>query len=97
MATNDRTAKWMNFMRAISSEGYGRIRFYKQVRKNLKEDKSFRAYFEGETRELPEFYINIVKRDLGKWYQWLPKGALAHNENAYMQKSSPVKHELVPA
>ncbi|MCW3118856.1 MAG: radical protein [Chitinophagaceae bacterium] len=96
MATNDRTAKWMNFMRAISSEGYGRIRFYREVRKNLKEDKKFRAYFEGETRELPAFYTNIIQKDLGVWWEWLPKGAIEHNENAYMQKSSPIKHELTP-
>lgn len=33
MATANRSAKWMNLMRAVSSEGYGRLRFYRQVRK----------------------------------------------------------------
>jgi hypothetical protein len=88
MATPGRTAKWMNFMRAISSEGYGRIRFYKKVRKNLLEDKNFRAYFEGETTELPDFYTQMIERDLGIWWQWLPKGALSHNPNAYLQKTA---------
>ena len=46
-ATKDYTNRWMNFMRAISNEGHGRLRFYRQVRKNLAEDKSFRDYFEG--------------------------------------------------
>lgn len=87
-ATSAFTSKWMNVMRAISNEGYGRIRFYKMVRKNLKEDPSFRAYFEGETRQLPLFYFNIIKRDLGPWMQWLPEGALDHDENAYMHKTS---------
>jgi hypothetical protein len=80
------TAKWMNFMRAISSEGYGRIRFYRTIRKHLLEDRSFRAYFEGETRQLPEFYKNIIQKDLGIWWQWLPKGALEHDPNAYLHK-----------
>ena len=54
------TSKWMNLMRAISSEGYGRLRFYRQIRENLVHNKSFRSYFEGETTELPVLYKNII-------------------------------------
>ena len=82
------TAKWMNLMRAVSSEGYGRIRYFRQVRDRLVNDRSFRAYFEGETTELPEFYTNIVKKDLGQWYDWLPEGALQHDQNAYLHKQA---------
>jgi hypothetical protein len=78
----------MNFMRAVSSEGYGRIRFFKKVRHNLVHDRSFRAYFESETKQLPQFYTNIIQKDLGQWWQWLPKGALDHDENAYLRKSA---------
>ena len=87
MAISDFTSKWMNFMRAISNEGLGRIRFYKMVRENLKVNRSFRAYFEGETRQLPEFYLNIIRRDLGTWMHWLPEGALEHDPDAYMHKT----------
>lgn len=87
-ATSEFTSKWMNVMRAVSNEGYGRIRFYKMVRKNLKEDRAFRAYFEGETKQLPSFYLNIIKKDLGPWMQWLPAGALEHDQNAYMHKNT---------
>src|SRR5207245_3652786 len=45
-ATSGQTVGWMNFMRAISSEGWGRIRFYKKVRQQLLEDKNFRDFFE---------------------------------------------------
>lgn len=86
-ATTQFTSKWMNFMRAISSEGHGRIRFYKKVRKNLIEDRQFRQYFEGETAQLPAFYSNIIEKDLGEWWQWLPKGAMEHNPNAYLLKN----------
>jgi hypothetical protein len=86
MATSGITSKWMNFMRAISSEGYGRIRFFKLVREQLIQDRAFRRYFEGETELLPAFYKNIIERDLGVWWQWLPKGALEHNPNAYLEK-----------
>ncbi|HEX2533136.1 MAG TPA: radical SAM protein [Chitinophagaceae bacterium] len=86
-ASKTRTTRLMNVMRAVSSEGWGRLRFYRQVRKHLVEDRAFRAYFEGETRELPPFYLNIIKKDLGVWWQWLPEGALEHDPNAYLHKS----------
>jgi hypothetical protein len=86
-ATSHFTANWMNFMRAISSEGYGRIRFFKMIRKNLVEDRSFRGYFEGETTQLPRFYSNIIQKELGIWWQWLPDGALEHDQNAYLHKN----------
>lgn len=85
-ATPNFTPRWMNFMRAVSSEGYGRLKFYHQIRKNLVEDKNFRKYFEGETSELPSFYTNIIKNTLGKWWEWLPEGAIEHNPNAYLEK-----------
>ena len=87
MATPNLTSKWMSFMRAISSEGYGRIRFYSRVRENLIHDRAFRKYFEGETKELPVFYKNIIKQDLGIWGQWLPENAMEHNPNIYLQKT----------
>ncbi|MDX2047013.1 MAG: radical SAM protein [Chitinophagaceae bacterium] len=86
------TSKWMNFMRAVSQEGHGRIRFYKTVRQNLIENKPFRDYFERETDELPEFYVNIIKRDLGAWYEWLPEGSLQHDANAYLHKTAGKKN-----
>ena len=86
-ATSDLTSRWMNTMRAISNEGYGRIRFYKTVRDLLKKDPSFLAYFEGENAALPEFYLKVIERDLGRWMQWLPKSALDHDQNAYLNKN----------
>lgn len=86
-AAKNTTTRWMNLMRAISSEGYGRLRFYRQVRKRLVEDKTCRRYFEGESQELPSFYRDIIRRDLGAWWGWLPEGALEHNHQAYLHKS----------
>lgn len=90
--TPGNTAKWMNFMRAISSEGYGRLRFYRKIRENLIHDRSFRDFFEGESRELPSFYKNIIQKDLGVWRKWLPENALQHNQNAYLHKSKLRSH-----
>ncbi|MFI5153936.1 MAG: B12-binding domain-containing radical SAM protein [Chitinophagales bacterium] len=87
-ATPGATPKWMNFMRAISSEGYGRIRFYNKVLANLKENKAFRNFFEGHSKKLPSFYTDIIKKDLGPWLQWIPKSAIEHNAYAYLHKST---------
>lgn len=91
MATPGFTSKWMNVMRAVSAEGYGRLRFFRKVRKNLEEDINFRKYFEGETNELPSFYKNIIQQDLGIWWKWLPNGAFNHDPNAYLHKTT-LKH-----
>jgi hypothetical protein len=88
IATPNPNAKWMNFMRAVSSEGYGRLRFFRQVRKNLVENVQFRQYFEGESQQLPPFYKNIIQKDLGVWWPWLPEGAIEHDPNAYLHKKS---------
>ncbi len=86
IATPNIPTKWMNFMRAISSEGFGRIRFFRKVREQLIRDRQFRQYFEGESKQLPVFYKNIIEKDLGKWLHWLPQGAIEHNPNMYLQK-----------
>ena len=96
-STADFTAKWMNVMRAISNEGYGRIRFYKMIRKHLKEDSMFRAYFEGETNQLPPLYKSMIKKDLGIWMDRLPEAALEHDQNAYLKKGLNVSDIKVKA
>ena len=79
-------ATWMNIVRAISSEGFGRIKYYRTVRRRLDTDVLFRRFFEGETDEIPAFYVERVRRDLGPLWEFLPAGALRHDPNAYLQK-----------
>ena len=83
-ATNAFIPRWLNVVRAVSSEGYGRINYYKTVHRHLQNDAQFRAYFEQETTEIPPFYITRVEKDLGSLWKWLPQGALYHNPNAYL-------------
>jgi len=87
-ATPTAIPKWMNVMRAISSEGFGRIKYHTTIRKLLDTDKSVRAYMEGETTVLPEFYLNRIKNELGSLYQWLPEGGLEHDPNAYLKSTT---------
>jgi hypothetical protein len=82
-ATKNMIPKWMNVVRAVSSEGFGRIKYHSEVRRRLDIDRHFRRYFERETTELPQFYVDLVRRDLGPLWDWLPEGAMDHDPNAY--------------
>jgi hypothetical protein len=99
-AVGERIPRWMNVVRAISSEGFGRIRYYTAVRRQLERDRAFRDYFEGETTTLPSFFTARLKSDLGPLWSWLPQGALEHDPNAYgtaIAAIAPVPLRVLPA
>jgi hypothetical protein len=79
-------ATWLNVVRGMSSEGFGRIRHHTAVRRMLDDDRAVRAFFEGETREIPSFYVERVRRDLGPLWSFLPDGALDHDAEAYLAR-----------
>ena len=85
LATPGVIPRWMNLVRAVSTEGLGRLKFYREIRKRLDTDRQFLLYFEQETTELPQFYVDLVRRDLGWLWEWLPEGALHHDPNAYLK------------
>ena len=77
--------RWMNVVRAVSSEGFGRIKYYTALRHRLDTDLPLRRYFEQETTELPQFFVDRVRKDLGPLWDWLPQGALYHDHKAYLK------------
>ena len=84
-ANRTRVPRWMNLVRAVSSEGFGRIKYHTEVRRRLDNDLKFRSYFEQETTELPRFYLDLARKDLGPLWEWLPTGAMHHDPNAYLK------------
>jgi hypothetical protein len=88
LATKSAIPRWMNVVRAVSSEGYGRIGYYTSLRRRLDDDPQVRAYFSRETDELPDFYREQVEQDLGPLYRWLPEGSLYHDPNAYLKSEA---------
>ena len=80
--------RWMNVVRAVSSEGSGRLKYYAELRRLLDTDPHMRHYFDRETAELPAFYAEQVRRDLGPLWEWLPAGALDHDPNAYLESEA---------
>ena len=62
-----------------------RVKLYREIRRRLDEDPQFRPFFEGETTEIPKFYVEQIRKDLGPLWEWLPEGALYHDPNAYLK------------
>ncbi len=78
----------LNFVRGVSSEGFGRIRHDTTIRGLLDTDRDLRRFFDGETRSVPAFYADQVRQDLGHLWHALPAGAMEHDPNAYLKSQS---------
>jgi hypothetical protein len=83
-ATRTMIPRWMNVVRAVSSEGFGRLAYYEELRRRLDADRHVQRYFDQETTELPAFYVDQVRKDLGPLWSWLPAGAVNHDPHAYL-------------
>jgi hypothetical protein len=91
--------KWFNFIRSVSSEGFGRIKYHTKIRGLLDTDASVRGFLEGETAVLPKFYARKIRGKLGPLYDLLPEGATMHDHHAYLnsyQEPIPSLVELGP-
>lgn len=87
-ATRAAIPRWMNLVRAVSSEGFGRLRYYKTIRGLLDTEPSVRRFMEGESDRLPEFYRARVKMELGPMYELLPDQALHHDHLAFLKTTA---------
>jgi hypothetical protein len=95
-ATEGMTSRWLNVVRAVSTEGFGRLNYYKEIRARLDSDPQFSPYFEQESDQLPRFYSDQVCKDLGTLLRWLPIGAMNHDPYSYL-KSERSADKLVSA
>jgi hypothetical protein len=84
-ATEGFTARWLNLLRAVSTEGFGRLKYYREIRSRLDTDPQFSPYFEHQTDEVPQFYQDMARKDLGPLWNWLPEGGLNHDPYAYLK------------
>jgi hypothetical protein len=84
-ATKTSIPRWLNVVRATSSEGYGRLRHYGHVHQQLLTNRQFRQYFEQESDILPSFYQDKMRKDLGFMWDSLPEGAIQHDPYAFLK------------
>ena len=66
------------------------------MRRRLDTDRELRAFFERETDEIPTFYRERIRQDLGSLYDHLPAGAMVHDPNAYLN-AQPAPEQLTMA
>ncbi len=85
--------RWMNVLRAVSSEGFGRIKYHSNMYQMFENDCQFLAFFNQETTEVPEFYLNKIRGDLEDIWEWLPEGALYHDPKAFLKSEEKNKQE----
>jgi len=88
--------RWMNVVRAMSAEGFGRIRHHKEIRRRLDEDPEFLPFFNQESTVVPRFYRELVRKDLGDLWEWLPDGAIDHDPNAYRLSGATETPSAIP-
>jgi hypothetical protein len=91
-ATSGLIPRWLNVVRAISSEGNGRIKYYGEIRRRLDADQEFRPFFDQRSSVVPQFYVERIRKDLGPLWDWLPAGAINHDPEAYRK----AEDEMIP-
>jgi hypothetical protein len=85
LATEGWNSRWLNLVRAVSTEGFGRVRYHTEIRRRLDADPQFPPYFERRSSRLPDFYVDMVRAELGPLWAYLPVGALHHDPCAYLK------------
>ena len=84
MANGGTIPRWLNVVRGLSSERFGRVAYFTEIRKRLDTDRPLRRFFEQDSDEIPQYFVERIRRDLGHFAEWLPKGAIIHDPNAYL-------------
>jgi hypothetical protein len=90
MANGETIPRWLNVVRGLSSERYGRVAYFAEIRRRLESDQPFRRFFEQETLDIPPYFTQKIRRDLGRFWEWLPKGAIRHDPNTFMLPDSKI-------
>lgn len=84
MANGETIPRWLNVVRGFSSERFGRIESFSEIRRRLETDRPLRRFFEQESVEIPQYFTERIRRDLGDFWEWLPTNAIRHDPNAYL-------------
>jgi hypothetical protein len=81
LANRGLSARFVNAVRAGTSN---RVSYQGKVRALLDADRDVRRFFDGETRTLPAFYHNRLRKSLGPLWEHLPPEAVMHDERAWL-------------
>jgi hypothetical protein len=77
----------MNVLRSLSSDRHSRLSYLTRIRKMLDTDQNIRTFFEGKTEEIPEFYIECIRQELGPFWHYLPEESIDYDPYIYLKKT----------
>jgi hypothetical protein len=83
-ANGEIVPRLINLVRGLSGEGSARVKYFAEIRRRLDIDRPFRRFYEQETTDIPQFFVQKIRKELGKFWDWLPHGALTHDPHAYL-------------
>ncbi|HYH79790.1 MAG TPA: radical SAM protein [Longimicrobium sp.] len=86
---------WEQLFRGVSSERRNRMAYHIKMRRWM-DDPGFRSFFEGESREVPAVLTDQIRQHLGPLWEWLPKSALQHDPNAYLNSGMMAQLPVIP-
>jgi len=82
-ATSGFHARWFSALRASTSK---KRKYYENLQSQLTPGSQLLSFFNGETKEIPAFFKDRIRQDLGPLWDELPEGALMHDHLAYLKK-----------
>jgi hypothetical protein len=85
-ATPNFTSRWMNFMRAVSSEGIWAVEILSPGKEKSYRGQKLQRLFEGMSFKASRFLYQHYQAIFRSMWEWLPAGALEHDPNAYLKK-----------
>jgi hypothetical protein len=80
--------RWLNVVRAISTEGFGRLKYHTELRSRLDTDPTMLAFLQGESDQVPSFYTDRLIAELGSLAQHIPAGGMEHDPLAYLKSTA---------
>ncbi len=84
------TPRWMKALEAVAWTG--RTRYHAGIRRLYQTDPSVRAFMQGESDRLPDYYRARMRETLGAMFDLLPEEALTHDHMAYLKDAGAPAH-----
>jgi hypothetical protein len=91
-ATSGVHSRWFSALRASTSK---KRKYYEGLTQKLTPGSHLLRFFEGETRELPTFFTDKIRSDLGPLWEALPEGAMVHDQLAYLKRHEASQRQKV--
>jgi hypothetical protein len=80
--------RWITLLLSLTIGGAGKIRTLSSILDNLKNEPDFQSFVKKETDAVPQFMIDIVRKDLGPLWEWLPNKSLSYKSDILSEPSN---------